>query len=64
MKLKENWCGITHEGLLEKVILHGLNIIVSIIWENIVRVILLGASYVEAEGRLVWNHSGRPVEKG
>ena len=34
------------------------NIIVSIMWENLVCVIWPGASYVEAEGRLVWNHSG------
>ena len=39
------------------------NIIVSIIWENLVRVIWLGASYVEAEGRFVWNHSGKLVGK-
>ena len=58
LKLKEDLCGITHDGLLEKVIQHGLNIIVSIIWENLVCVIWLGSPYVEAEGRLVWNHSG------
>ena len=58
LKLKEDWCGTTQESWLEKVILHGLNIIVSIIWENLVCVIWLGASYVEAEGRFVWNHSG------
>ena len=43
---------------------NGLNIIVSIIWENLVCIIWLGASYFEAEGRLVWNHSGRRVGKG
>ena len=32
LKLKEDLCGITQGSLLEKVILHGLNIIVSIIW--------------------------------
>ena len=64
LKLKEDLCGITQEGQLEKVIQHGLNIIVSIIWENLVCVIWLGASYVEAEGRFVWNHSGWPVGKG
>ena len=36
LKLKEDWCGITQEGWLENVILHGLNIIVSFIWENLV----------------------------
>ena len=41
LKLKEDWCGITQEGQLEKVIQHGLNIIVSIIWENLVCVIWL-----------------------
>ena len=45
LKLKEDWCGITQEGLLKKVnIQHGLNIINSIIWENLVCVIWLGAS--------------------
>ena len=45
LKLKEDWCGITQEGLLKKVnIRHGLNIIVSIIRENLVCVIWLGAS--------------------
>ena len=50
LKLKEDVCRITQKGQLEKVIQHGLNIIVSIIWENPVSVIWLGASYVEAEG--------------
>ena len=27
LKLKEDWCGITQDGCLEKVIQHGLNII-------------------------------------
>ena len=40
------------------------DIIVSIIWKSLVCVIWLGASYFEIEGRLVWNHSGRPVGKG
>ena len=61
MKLKEDWCGTTQDSWLEKVILHGLNIIVSVIWENIVYVIWLEASYAEAKGRFVWNHSGWPV---
>ena len=64
LKLKEDLYGITQDSWLEKVILHGLNIIVSIIWENLVCVIWLGASYLEAEGRLVSNHSGWPVGKG
>ena len=55
LKLKEDLCGITQGSLLEKVIQHGLNIIVSIIWENLVCVIWLGASYIDAEGRFVWN---------
>ena len=28
------------------------------------RVMWLGASYIEVEGRLVWNHSGKLVGKG
>ena len=58
LKLKEDWRGTTQDGLLEKVIQHGLNFIVSIILENPVIVIWLGACYLEAEGRLVWSHSG------
>ena len=41
---------ITQDSQLEKVIQHGLNIIVSIIWENHVCVIGLRASYIEADG--------------
>ena len=57
MKLKEDWWGTIQESWLEKVIQHGLNIIVSIIWENLVCVIWLGDSNIETEGRFVWNHS-------
>ena len=64
LKLKEDWCGTSQESWLEKVILHGFNIIASIILENLVCVICLGATNIEAEGRLVWNHSGWLVGKG
>ena len=47
MKLKEDWCGATQDSLLEKVIQHGLNIKVSIIWDKIVCVIWLGASMLK-----------------
>ena len=64
MKLKEDWCGTTQDSWLEKVIQHGLNIIFSIIWENLVCVKGLGAPNIEAEGRFLWNHSGWLVGKG
>ena len=38
LKLKEDLCGITQESWLGKFILHGFNIIVSIISDNLVRV--------------------------
>ena len=44
LKLKEDLCGTTQDSLLEKVILHSLSINVSIIWENRVCVMWLGAS--------------------
>ena len=53
MKLQEDLCGTTQDGLLEKYNLHGLNIIVSIIWVNHVRVIWLGDSYIDDEGRFM-----------